>query len=48
MLEERSSLRPEGLAKEGTMLASDSNLLFRPEGLAKEGTMLVSDSDPLL
>ena len=29
--EERSSLRPEGLAKEGTTLASDSDPLFRPE-----------------
>ena len=27
--EERSSLRPEGLVKEGTTLASDSDLLFR-------------------
>ena len=46
--EERSSLRPEGLAKEGTTLASDSNPLIRPKGLAKEGTTLASDSDPLL
>ena len=45
--EERSSLRPEGLAKEGTTLASDSDPLFRPEGLAKEGMTLASDSDPL-
>ena len=29
-LEEQSSLRPEGLAKEGTTLASDSDPLFRP------------------
>ena len=28
--EERSSLRPKGLAKEGTTLASDSGLLFQP------------------
>ena len=45
---ERSSLQPEGLAKEGTTLAFDSDPLFRPEGLAKEGTTLAFDSNTLL
>ena len=46
--EEGSSLRPDGLAKEGTTSASDSDPRLRPEGLAKEGTTLASDSDPRL
>ena len=39
--------RPEGLAKEGMTLASDSDPLLRSKGLAKEGTTLAFDSDPL-
>ena len=41
-------LQPEGLSKEGTTLASDSDPPLQPEGLAKETTTLSSDSDPLL
>ena len=46
--EERSSLRPKGLDKEGTMLASDYDPRLCPEGLAKEATTLAFDSDLLL
>ena len=45
---EQSSLRPEGLAKEGTTLIFDFDPLLQPEGLAKEGTTLAFDSNTLL
>ena len=42
--EERSSLRPEGLAKEGTTLASDSDPLFQP-GIHQTSTYGSSPTD---
>ena len=43
-LEERSSLLPKDLAKEGTTLASDSDLLFRP-GIRRTSAYSSSPTD---